>query len=333
VGDVRILLISGSTRQGSGNTAALRTAQATAPDGITAEMYEGLTALPAFSPDEDEQPPGPAADLRARIAAADALLFCTPEYAGTLPGSLKNLLDWTVGGGEIYGKPVGWINVAVGGRGTGAEEHLAMVLRYVGAVAVEEACVRVPVPRDAAGPDGTIADPSLRAALGAALTALARHARGTQTVYEAAGGDGGLLRLAHAWHARVMADEVVSHAFSHGYHPQHTERLAAYWAEALGGPATYTGRYGDETSVVRLHSGNGQHEEMDARAIACFDLALADAGLTADGRLRQVLHDYFAWATSTAMARYPRSADDVPDGLPIPHWSWDGLVSQSGPGA
>src|SRR5215510_6112781 len=143
------------------------------------------------------------------------------------------------------------------------------------------------------------------------------------TVYEAAGGDGGLLRLAHAWHARVMADEVVSHAFSHGYHPQHTERLAAYWAEALGGPATYTGRYGDETSVVRLHSGNGQHEEMDARAIACFDLALADAGLAADARLRQVLHDYFAWATSTAMARYPRSADDVPDGLPIPHWSWD----------
>ena len=103
--DVRILLISGSTRRGSGNTAALRTVQALAPDGIMAELYDGLAALPAFSPDEDERPPGPAADLRARIAAADALLFCTPEYAGTLPGSLKNLLDWTVGGGEIYGKP------------------------------------------------------------------------------------------------------------------------------------------------------------------------------------------------------------------------------------
>ena len=103
--DVRILLISGSTRRGSGNTAALRTVQALAPAGITAELYDGLAALPAFSPDEDERPPGPAADLRARIAAAGALLFCTPEYAGTLPGSLKNLLDWTVGGGEIYGKP------------------------------------------------------------------------------------------------------------------------------------------------------------------------------------------------------------------------------------
>jgi NAD(P)H-dependent FMN reductase len=173
--DLRILLISGSTRHGSGNTAALRTVQAMAPDGITAEMYEGLAALPAFSPDEDQQPPGPAAELRARIAAADALLFCTPEYAGTLPGSLKNLLDWTVGGGEIYGKPVGWVNVAVGGRGTGAEEHLAMVLRYVGAIAVERACVHVPVPRDAAGPDGIIADPAIRAALLSAVMALADH--------------------------------------------------------------------------------------------------------------------------------------------------------------
>jgi chromate reductase, NAD(P)H dehydrogenase (quinone) len=176
--DVRILLISGSTRRGSGNTAALRTVQAMAPEGIAAEMYEGLPLLPAFSPDEDEHPPGPAAELRERIAAADALLFCTPEYAGTLPGSLKNLLDWTVGGGEIYGKPVGWINVAIGGRGTGAEEHLALVLRYVGAVAVERACVRVPVPRDAVGSDGIIADPAIRAAFGAALAALAERARG-----------------------------------------------------------------------------------------------------------------------------------------------------------
>ena len=100
-----------------------------------------------------------------------------------------------------------------------------------------------------------------------------------QTVYEAAGGTDGLLRLARAWHARVMADEVVSHAFSHGYQPDHAERLAAYWAQALGGPAAYTDAYGDETSVVRIHSGNGPHEEMDRRAIACFDVALADAGL------------------------------------------------------
>jgi hemoglobin len=146
-----------------------------------------------------------------------------------------------------------------------------------------------------------------------------------QTIFEAAGGMDGMRLLAHAWHRRVMEDEEVSHAFSHGFHPQHTERLAAYWAEALGGPTTYSDSYGDETTVVKIHSGNGQHAEMDRRAIACFDQALADVGLARDSTLGQVLHDYFAWATTTTMARYHESADDVPDGLSIPRWSWGGL--------
>ncbi|WP_092610580.1 group II truncated hemoglobin [Raineyella antarctica] len=144
-----------------------------------------------------------------------------------------------------------------------------------------------------------------------------------QTVYEAAGGELGVLRLAQAWHDRVMADEVVAHAFSHGFHPRHTQRLAAYWAEAWGGPPTYSAQYGDETTVVRIHSGNGLHEDMDRRAIACFDAAMADVDLADD--LRTVLHDYFAWATTTTMGGYPRSPDDVPEGLRLPHWSWDGL--------
>lgn len=146
-----------------------------------------------------------------------------------------------------------------------------------------------------------------------------------QTVFEAVGGIEGLRRLAHAWHKRVMADEVVAHAFSHGFQADHVERLAAYWVEALGGPTAYSDSYGDETSVVRIHSGNGEHEEMDRRAIACFDLALADVGLASDDRLRQVLHDYFAWATNTTMARYQEYSDDVPEGLSIPKWSWNGL--------
>ena len=146
-----------------------------------------------------------------------------------------------------------------------------------------------------------------------------------QSVFEAAGGREGLLRLAEAWHRRVMADDVVSHAFSHGFHPLHQERLAAYWSEALGGPAAYSDSYGDETAVVRIHSGNGPHEEMDERAIACFDQALQDVGLTAAHPVRQVLHDYFAWATTTTMSRYHESADDVPEGLTIPYWSWNGL--------
>jgi hemoglobin len=148
---------------------------------------------------------------------------------------------------------------------------------------------------------------------------------GMETVYEAVGGSQAVLRLAGAWHQRVMADEVVSHAFHHGFRADHTERLAAYWTEALGGPTTYSDSYGDETSVVRIHSGNGVHEEMDQRAIACFDQAMTDIGVGDDDPVRSVLHDYFAWATTTSMARYHETADDVPDGLRIPRWSWDGL--------
>src|SRR5215469_15956535 len=121
----------------------------------------------------------------------------------------------------------------------------------------------------------------------------------TSTLYEALGGAESVLRLARAWHQRVLADEIVAHAFSHGFHPQHTERLAAYWGEAWGGPTTYSERYGDESSVVRIHSGNGPHEDMDRRAIECFDRAIEDAGLASNARLREVLHDYFAWATTT----------------------------------
>ena len=145
----------------------------------------------------------------------------------------------------------------------------------------------------------------------------------TRTIFDAAGGDDAFLRLAHAWHARCLADPVVSHAFSQGYHPAHTERLAAYWAEALGGPPRYSASMGNETSVTMMHSGNGEHVEMDERAQVCFAQALDDAELPADARLRTTLKAYFGWATAR-MATYPQSADDVPSGLPLGRWSWDG---------
>ena len=148
----------------------------------------------------------------------------------------------------------------------------------------------------------------------------------TPSVSEAAGGEAGMRALAQAWHERVLVDEVVSHAFSHGFDPHHTERLAGYLGEALGGPPTFSTRYGDESVVVRMDSGNGVHQEMDDRAVACFDQALDDVGVDAGDRLRTVLHDYFAWATRTTMTAYPGSPDDVPDGLSVPRWSWDGLV-------
>jgi hemoglobin len=145
------------------------------------------------------------------------------------------------------------------------------------------------------------------------------------TIYEAAGGHQAFVALAHASHARCLADPIVSHAFSHGYHPQHLERLAAYWAEALGGQSDYTNSMGDQSGVVRLHSGNGKHVEMDERAQICFAQALDDAGLPDDSRLQSTLKAYFRWATEV-MAAYPDSPQDVPAGLVLVRWSWDGPV-------
>lgn len=159
-----LLLISGSTRDASTNTAALRAIQDARPDAV---RYDGLAGLPAFVPGAD--PPPPVQALSAAIRAAGAVLFCTPEYAGTLPGSLKNLLDWTVGDGELYEKPAGWITVAAENRGRGAEATLRTVLGYVGAAIVE--LPRIPVPREAVD-GGEVTDPALRTALAEAAGTL-----------------------------------------------------------------------------------------------------------------------------------------------------------------
>ena len=177
---MRVLLISGSLRAASTNTAVLRTARAVAPEGIEAVLYEGMAALPHFNPDDDAEgaPVHPAvAELRAGIAAAGALLFCTPEYAGALPGSFKNLLEWTVGDAGTYDKRVGWINAAGPAAPTGAadaHDSLRKVMRYVHAAVVEAACVRIPVQRSDVGPDGLIADPAIRERIAATLLALAQ---------------------------------------------------------------------------------------------------------------------------------------------------------------
>jgi NAD(P)H-dependent FMN reductase len=170
------LLISGSTRSASANTAALVTAAAVAFEGIVPVLYGGLAGLPAFNPDDegDRLPPA-VAELRREIAAAEAVVFSTPEYAGTLPGSFKNLLDWTVGGGELYEKPVAWVNVANQGRGAGATATLASVLGYVGADVVHAACRDIPVPRTAISPDGTVRDPEFAAGVAEVWKALLSH--------------------------------------------------------------------------------------------------------------------------------------------------------------
>ncbi|WP_326765791.1 NAD(P)H-dependent oxidoreductase [Streptomyces sp. NBC_01591] len=172
-----ILLLSGSLRSGSSNETVLRTARDVAPAGVRTVLYGGLASLPHFNPDDDADPlPGPVAELRAAIDEADAVLVCTPEYAGTLPGAFKNLLDWTVGGTEICDKPTAWVNAAAPGRGQGAEATLRTVLGYTGADIVEPACVRITVDRNAVGPDGVITDPGAREQLAQVLALLTERA-------------------------------------------------------------------------------------------------------------------------------------------------------------
>ncbi|WP_278261492.1 NADPH-dependent FMN reductase [Nocardia sp. AG03] len=171
----RILLISGSTRNGSTNTAALRTVAAVAPPGIETHLYDGLRALPAFVPGADPDDYPEVTALRAELGAADAVLICTPEYAGTLPGSMKNLLDWTVGTADLHEKPTAWLTVAAPGRGEGAVATLATVLGYVGAEVVERACARVPVLGADIAADGLVPAPEFRAVASGVLAELAAH--------------------------------------------------------------------------------------------------------------------------------------------------------------
>jgi chromate reductase len=173
----RVLLISGSLRATSTNTAVLRTAQAMAPYGVVATMYQGLADLPHFNPDDDRQPLPPAVmNLRSQIRSSDAVLFSTPEYAGALPGSFKNLLDWTVGDdqpGSIYEKPVAWINASARGA-PNAHESLRKVLAYVHASLVEVACASIPLTAAILDDDtGQISAPAIRAQIGDVIGRLA----------------------------------------------------------------------------------------------------------------------------------------------------------------
>jgi hemoglobin len=145
------------------------------------------------------------------------------------------------------------------------------------------------------------------------------------TLYEFAGGDPAFLALATAHHARCLADPELNHPFSHpDQHPQHVERLAAYWAEVMGGPPAYSERCGDESFVLRLHAGNGDLSDLGRRFVACFVAAADDADLPDDAEFRASLRAYMEWAVAEVLS-YEESADQVPAGQTLPRWSWDGL--------
>ena len=167
-------MISGSVRQGSVNAAVINAAAELLPPGIDAVIYEGIGSLPHFNPDLDHDPlPPEVAELRRLVEESTALLFSTPEYAGVMPGALKNLLEWTVGGVETTQKPTGWINPsAILNHSAGTYEQLKIVLEYTDCRVIDEACVAVPVPRALIDGSGHIEDPDVRAAISGTLEAL-----------------------------------------------------------------------------------------------------------------------------------------------------------------
>jgi len=169
-----VVVMSGSTRAASTNTAFARTAAAHPPAGTTVTAWTALTGLPHFDPDLDRDPlPAPVAALRDLLSGADAVVLCTPEYAGALPGAFKNALDWTVGSIVFSDKPVAWIKVAADARrGEGAHAELATVLGYVQARTLPQACTHVPIDRNAVNAEGLIADETIVKAVNGALAAV-----------------------------------------------------------------------------------------------------------------------------------------------------------------
>ena len=144
------------------------------------------------------------------------------------------------------------------------------------------------------------------------------------SLYEFAGGDAAFLALATAHHARCLADPELNHPFSRpDQHPQHVERLAAYWAEVMGGPPRYSDSCGDHSGVLQMHAGNGDLTDLGRRFVDCFAGAADDAGLPVEPEFRAALRAYMEWAVAEVLS-YPEPGAGVPARLPMPRWTWEG---------
>jgi chromate reductase len=173
---MRVLGISGSLREGSHNTTLLRAAAAELPPEASFVLFEDLAAVPPYVEDHDGHwaPPGAAA-LRAAIDAADAVVIATPEYNSSVPGQLKNALDWAsrpLATNALRGKPVIVVGASTGVFGAvWAQAELRKILKAIGARVLED---ELPVGQahDAFAADGSLRDPRQRAVLAGAVTAL-----------------------------------------------------------------------------------------------------------------------------------------------------------------
>jgi chromate reductase len=182
---MRILAISGSLRAASHNTALLRAAAELAPEGVEIELYEGLESLPPYNEDRDtDQPPAEVGHLRELIAGADAVLFSTPEFNGTMPGQMKHAVDWASRPhreSSLWGKPVAVVGASVTDYGAiWAQDHLRKALGLAGARVLE---IELPVAKanEKFDSDGVLVDLEIRDRLSEILGDLVtQHERLTQ---------------------------------------------------------------------------------------------------------------------------------------------------------
>jgi chromate reductase, NAD(P)H dehydrogenase (quinone) len=171
---VRILGISGSLRRGSFNTGVLRAALELAPPGMTIETCD-ISAIPLYNEDVREQGfPPPVAELRARIKDADGLLLVTPEYNYSIPGVLKNAIDWASRPPEqpFEGKPIGIMGASAGAMGSGrAQYHLRQCFVFLNGLVMNRPEVMVPAAQTKFDPSGKLTDQATRDFISAHLTA------------------------------------------------------------------------------------------------------------------------------------------------------------------
>jgi chromate reductase len=131
---IRILGIAGSLRKGSFNHGALRAAADLVPEGATMEIFE-LVGIPGFNQDDEQNPPEKVAELKRQVREADAILFVTPEYNYSVPGVLKNAIDWAsrpYGDNAWNGKPAAIMGASIGGIATArAQYHLRQIMVFL----------------------------------------------------------------------------------------------------------------------------------------------------------------------------------------------------------
>ena len=183
-GLVTLLAISGSLRAVSSNGAVLDAVAALAPPDVVITRFDGLAGIPAFNPDLDVEgadPPPAVAAWRAAVAAADALVICSPEYAHGVPGALKNALDWLVSGPDVPGKPVAIVNATT--RAHLAHASLVETLRTMSADVVEAASIALPLGPSQRDRSSILADEDIRTRLHAAMDALLAVARGRRALH------------------------------------------------------------------------------------------------------------------------------------------------------